>query len=344
MSDGVNPKDVLLVQEDVPGTTKQGGAGSAIRRKVGRMAGGVRDKMTMLEMKAYMASLWKNGDTYAEIAERVSDEFGLVGDERFKANSIHFHMKNMLEYWRQVGLLHIDERQAMVLARYDQLEMLATEAYFASCQGKSTSNYKKQVDMARSKEREKILREQIAEERARKKSERTGHGKDNPKFDFEFNDGELAESMLLTKEKVEEYTRHEETPSGDPRWVSILVDINDKRARLWGLLSKKGPANEDQERARLTDEQRDERLAAVLSAAMHRKAQGQTNLAPPSPLGGWTDEDQTTITEDGPALAQQGPLGQDEDEELGPIIDVEPNKTDTEEEFVFDFGDLSNDE
>lgn len=321
MSDGVSPSEVLLTSDNLDGTITDGRNGG--RRMRGRLAGGVRDKLTMGEMKARMASLWKDGETYLEIANKVSDEFGLVGDERFKANGIHYHMKNLLEYWRSVGLLHIDERQAMILARYDQLEMLCMEAYFASCTGTLTSNYEKQVEKARSKEREAQLREIIAEERERKKGSMNPNHRDNPMFQFDLSDGELADILVITSEKVKEYTRTEENLAGDSKWVRLMIDINDKRAKLWGLLNRKGPDSDDAAMAKLSDEQRDERLAAVLSSALHRRAKGagDTNLAPPAPLGGW--ENQEEIPESAKVV----------------VVPDEPETVPEEEDEGFGFGD-----
>jgi hypothetical protein len=290
MSDGVNPSEIVLVQETrVPA-----------KRKLGkeRWAGGVRDKLTMGEMKARMAALWKEGESYVQIAETVSDEFGLEGDARLKANGINFHITKLKQYWRDQSLLHIDERQAVQLARLDQLEQLAMDAYFVSCQGSTTSNYEKQIDRARSKDRERMLQEQIAEERERRKANLHGNVRDNPKFQFEINDGEIVETLITTHEKIKEYERRDERPAGDPKWVAIIVDIWDKRNKLWGMYNRTGPDSDDAERARLSDEQRDERIAAVLNAAINRRREiTETNLAPIEPLAGF-DEPQDTAIED----------------------------------------------
>jgi hypothetical protein len=326
MGDGVNPSDVVLVSDDLEGTIKNGNTGG--RRARGRMAGNRntgRDKLTMAEMKARMGALYKDGVSYVEIADTVSDEFGLEGSERFKGNAIHYHIKGLKDYWRAMGLLHIDERQSMILARYDQLEMLCMEAYFASCAGSEVRNYEKQIERARSKDREEILREQIRQEREARRNNFTGDPrlKDNPKFQFEIDNGELEDMMVTTAEKIKEYKRTEEHLAGDASWVKLLIDINDKRAALWGLKNKRGVDNDDQERARLTDEQRDERLAAVLSAAAHRRANisGETNLAPPSPLGGFAEG--------------EDPNEQVPEPEVVPKPEPEPEPV--EDEFKFDF-------
>ena len=294
MGDGVNPKEILLTTDNIDGTIVDGKNGG--RRMKGRLAGGVRDQLTMAEMKARMASLWKDGALYIDIAATVSDEFGLEGSHRFNANSIHYHIKNLKKYWRDIGLLHVDERMSLILARYDQLEMLAMEAYFASCTGRNTTNYEKSIERARSRDREKILREQIQQERERRSEELHGNQKGKPQFEFQFDDGELEDTLVTTHERIKEYSRQEDNLAGDPKWISILVDINDKRAALWGMKNRRGPTNEDQERAKLSDEQRDQRLAAVLNAAIGRREKSKTNLAEMAPLGGWTETDENPNT------------------------------------------------
>lgn len=326
MGDGVNPYEIVLASDGPHKEIATNGTKVGKRRKH-RLAGGVRDKLTMAEMKARMSALWKEGDTYPEIAQKVSDEFGLVGDARISSNGIAYHIKHQLEYWRTMGLLHIDERQAMILAKYEQLEMIATEAYFTSCQGKTTTHHQKQTERARSKDREAILLEQIRAERERRQENQRGT---QPTFDPIYNEEELKDSLAIVQQKISKYTRKEENLAGDPKWVAILIDINDKRAKLWGLHSRKGPDSDEAERARLTDQERDERLAAVLSAAASRKQQqGDTNLAPPAPLGGWKEEDDVP-TEPIQVNAELV----DPDEELGDEV--------IPEEFQFDFTEEDN--
>lgn len=330
MGDGVNPKEIVKVGDDLSGTFADGRHGG--RRMKGRLAGGVRDQHTMAEMKVRMSALWRDGELYHVIAEKVSDEFGLEGDKRLTANGIHYHLKNMKEQWRAMSLLHIDERQALVLARYDQLEMLITEAYFASCAGRSTKNFEKQIQQARSKKREKELQEGIREDY----EGRVNHkNKNNAALQFEFDDGDLPETLVLTEEKIKRSRRREETPAGDPRLLAQLIDINDKRAALWGLKSKT-IQTDDAERAALSDEQREERLAAVLQTVMNRKTSGgslaNTNLATPAPLGGWAEGEgpDTPLMEDtSPVLVSEV-----DEEVLGPEVG---------EDFEFEF-DFSEDE
>jgi len=278
MPEEVDPRGIVKESDIKEGRVMIGNGLTGGTRMKGRLAGGVRDKLTMAEMKARISSLWKDGELYANIANIVSDEFGLEGDMRLKPNGIHYHIKEQIKYWKEAGLLSIDEKQALVLTRYDQLEALITEAYFASCEGKSTRIYEKQIDRARSKDREETIRDIIAEERASAKSQ-------NRKMDTKFL-GELPDTLMMTAEKVKENERLEGNSPGDPRWTAQLIDINDKRAKLWNLYAKMGEDNPDQELARLSDEARESRLTAVLTAMLARKTGNLGMLAEPSPLGG----------------------------------------------------------
>lgn len=277
MAHEVDPFGVVREDESSKGLIKNGLNGKL--RRLGRLAGGVRDKITMAEMKARMSALWKDGETYIEIANKVSDEFGLEGDARFKANGIHYHIKSLLAEWRERSMLSVDEKQALVLARYAQLEDICTNALFASMEGKETRYYERQLDKARSKKREQWIREEIKRER----EENEGN------IDVGQDNGGMEDALVNMQERIKEYSRVEMS-AGEAKWMAFLIDINHKRAQLWNLLAKREVTNEDQEMARLSDEDRTERMAAVLRSALMRATEDKGNLAPPAPLGGPVEE------------------------------------------------------
>ena len=261
-------------------------------RKLGRLAGGVRDKMTMAMMKADMAALWRDGETYKDIAEAVSDKYNLEGDMRLKGNGIHYHIKSMLDYWRDKGLARMDERQAMILARLDQIESLALEAYFASMEGKKTHQYNKQIQRARSEDRKKQLLDKEVETREAQRNadkRKTKH----PLFQ---DTGELADLLVVTAEKIDDHVRHEENQAGDPKFLAIMFNINKERAKILGLHNRKEMLDPDQEAAKLSDEQRQHRIATILSAARERRQASANMLAEPSPLGGFKEEQKPEAT------------------------------------------------
>jgi len=229
-----------------------------------------------------MAALWREGEMYSDICEVINTEFALSGESAIKPGTVGYHIKAMLQYWRDQSLTHIDDRQAATLLRYNQIEELATEAYFASCRGKRTTNHEKQIERARSKSRQEDMQDIVQDDKAQMK------GKGVKLFE----DDQLTHSLEIMSEKIKEYVREEENAAGDPRFLAIMIDINHKRSQLWGLLNKGEQTTSDQEMARLTDEARTERIASVIAQAKSR-AQGSTGrLVEPQPLGGFAEGDE----------------------------------------------------
>jgi hypothetical protein len=293
----VAPNQFLLAEEEEQGLIKNSMLmGNPVRRGRSRSAGGgSRDKLTMAEMKARISSFWKDGDSYIEIADQVSDEFGLEGEHRLKPRNIGYHVSQMLASAKKLQMLHINERQALILARYDQIELLCTEAYFASMTSE-TKNYEKQIHRAKSKDRGKQMvedlkreRERISEINSRLSAQKQKRIREDPLDDPL---GDLPFILRKTSEKVKKYKRTESKPAGDPRFLQMLIDINDKRAKLWGLLNRSDNADPDQELAKLSDEERQSKIASLIHAAKMRITGDTGALAPASPLGGFQEGDE----------------------------------------------------
>lgn len=290
-STGVAPNSILLASEAEQGMSNNGGAGPPVRRR-GRnrsLGGSKRDKLTMAEMKSQMSALWKEQYTYVEIADKINEQFALEGDDQVKPNNIQYHIKSLLDTARKQSALHINERQALILARYDQIEMLATEAYFASMQS-DTTNYERMVKQARSKDREKQILETYQREKKRveriNKKRAAAHRKLLPVPTMDSVRGDLPDLLVTTAENIKEYIRTESKPAGDPRWIALIMDIQEKRAKLFGLLNRTDISNPDQDLAKLPDEERESRMAALLHRVQTRATGDVGNLADPSPLGG----------------------------------------------------------
>lgn len=261
----VNPKHVVR-EDEVEGQDMVINGMGGLRRR-GRLAkNSLHDELSLAEMKARITSLWKQQkESYIEIAEKVSDEFGLEGEQRLNFNNIHYHIKAQMRQWNELSRANVDERMAAILTRYDQLDGIALDAYIASMQGRSTYYHKKQVDKARGKEREKWIIEQIKAEREQARDE--GRMVDPQIL------GDLEEILITTQERTEEFRRDEDTPAGDPRWVAMMVDINDKRAKLWNLYRRDdGIGNADQEAARMSDDDRRARITAMLNQALQKNS------------------------------------------------------------------------
>lgn len=301
-SDPITPRRELeLSDEDryfggsVPSSdnpTDVGPENEKMMRKLNRLAGpgSKRDRMVMGQMKARMAALWRDGMRYNEIIETINEEFDLneeSGSRPLTVKALGQHIEGMLRYWREKSLGHVDEKQAIVLARYDQIEQLATEAYFASCRGQETKSFDKQLIRARGKARYEDIRDNVMEDREAQIYPNM------PKADRLVrpnNQGEIMEIMQDTAEKIKTQHKHRLNPAGDPRWVTIMIDINYKRSQLWQLLNNKEAPNSDQELAKLSDEQRTEKIASLIAQARNRAIGNLgNNLAPASPLGGFTE-------------------------------------------------------
>jgi hypothetical protein len=280
----INPKEILRA-DDPPDEQLSPDGRLGGMRKLGRLAANSssRDKITMAHMKAKMTAYWKDGDSYLEICEKVSDEFGLEDGDRLKPNNLHYHIKTEIARWKEVGLYNIDEKYAIALQRWSMIEALATEGFFASMRGKSVKNYEKQIERARSKEREKWLREQV-------EFEKQDAAKTNRKPKIHDVTAEFEE-LAIVSEKIKEYSRFEDNLAGAPAFLRILVDINDKRCKMWNLYAReRDMATPDQEMARLSDDERNSRIGAVLMNVLNRKRQAKLGLAPAAPLGGFSGE------------------------------------------------------
>lgn len=281
----LNPREIK--RADAPIKVRDGGLAA---NRIDRNTQNGRDNITMAEMKARMAFYWKQGDFYSTIAEKVSDEFGLTGEDRIKKDSVHYHIKKQIEYWKKIGMLNIDEKQALLLARYQQLEDLITDAYFKSCEGRSSYYIEKQIERVNSKERENMMRAKLAHQRADailKGQKILPHG-----------NGDIEDSLVTMSEKIKEYEKYEINQAGDPKLLQMLIDINDKRCKLWNATSKDETLNADQEAARMSDEARTNRLNAVITDAMIRRFGTRGNLAAASPLGGFQIKKPETPTDE----------------------------------------------
>lgn len=274
-----DPEDVI---EDDQSMTQYGAVTeivkpSRFRHKRHTPGINTKDNIAQAQIKASIAGLWRDGElSYQEIAETVNDAYGTD----LKPNNISYHIKTMVQYWRNLTLARIDERQAMLLARIDQIEQLATNAYFASMTGKTVTNYQRQIEKARSDNNKKKLSKKIRKER--KDAKETG-----PLFE----DGDILDNLIVMQEKIREYSRFEDCAAGDPRWLQILLDCNKQRAQIWNVFNAKPPEDADAQYTKLTDEDRHARLESILNTAAQRRSADVGALAPAAPLGGFKGDD-----------------------------------------------------
>lgn len=328
----INPNDIIKADDDLDNFVQDSKNGG-LKVKGRNVGSSRRDRLTLAEMKARISMYWKDGESHEEICNKINNEFGLKDNIQIKPSTIHYHIKGMIKYWTEMGLLNVDQKMALVLARYDMYESIATEALFRSFKNKKTVYHEKQLERAKTRDREKWIREEIKQQREKLLAERDlNRGGENgkgrgpgrklmPVTDIIHSLEGMQDGLDDIGEKIKTWKRKEGN-AGDPRWLVILIDINDKRARLWKLYAKdESVGNADQELARLSDDARDARIAAVLTAALRRKSGDTGQLAPASPMGGFETKDIPDNKREeilGPTLAPKRPL------QLNEEIIVEP--------------------
>src|SRR5690606_38803589 len=107
---------------------------------------------------------------------------------------------------------------------------------------------------------------------------------DVPLIEPMFADSESGrDQMVSIEERIKDYTRTKETPAGNPRFLAMLININDKRAKLWGLYAKAQLDSDSEKAAKLSDEDREARVAALLNQAKMRQSKNLGALAPAAP-------------------------------------------------------------
>jgi len=237
--------------------------------------GSIRHKqetVRVAQMKVRMLALYKEDHTYPEIANQINQEFGTsIGH-----HNVIYHIKNMLEYWKTQSADTFEHKQALVLAGIAQIEEMATEAYFRSMQGKETKVYEKQISRMRSHEYRKIIKQTFDEEV--KKAQLEGR-------DPQFPEDKLPDLLKDQQEKIKKYRRIDGLGAGNDKFLRIMLDCVEKRAKIWNLYKDQQALNPEQEAASLTDEERKSRLANVINMAMARKLENQGRLSPGGPLG-----------------------------------------------------------
>jgi hypothetical protein len=274
------------IVDDVSATHR--GAIEVMPRTVGekyvknRNAGTKRDKLAQAQLKAGIAGLWRDGRSYQEIADRINDQYGL----NITKDGVKYHITTQLEYWRKLSMTRIDERQAMLLARLDQIEQLAITAYFASMGDKEIKVYEEQIERARQQSNKDELQKRVRKERD--DIRRAKHKGEQVEMPFQ-EDGELPDSLIVMSEKIKDYLRTESNPAGDPRFLQIMLEVNKHRAQLWGIWNRKEEDSNDMTLTKLTDEDRYKRLGAILATVAQRRTKDVGALAPAAPLGGFED-------------------------------------------------------
>jgi hypothetical protein len=99
---------------------------------------------------------------------------------------------------------------------------------------------------------------------------------DPPKQEFEGRERLRGRPHELANqdENVEEWDKHE-TSAGDPRFLSIILDCHDRRAKLFGLypkIDKEGLSLDDDDIVNVTPQERANRLRNYLDKARQNRS------------------------------------------------------------------------
>jgi DNA-binding MarR family transcriptional regulator len=268
---GVGPEDLAAIEEGRDPT-------ALVRTREGRERR-KPDRVTVERTRAEIAGLYSEGVYLHVIAERMN----------MTRAGVQYHLNQLVNYWREMGLKSMDAKKAHELAYLSRLERLATEAYFASMQGRRTTMKETTVESLR---RNLRYNEQAKRKRAEKETEREDEvelSAEEVEAARQAEQAEMWEQEAQTphNEKTKEYERVEDNEAGDPRWMQILMELSDRRCKLWGLYVKEAVPGED-EASRLEPEARGKRIAAIIDEARRRQqvvlAQGGAG-APPPPAG-----------------------------------------------------------
>lgn len=264
------------------GTTKanklQQVSGTKIRQE--------RERRSEGQLKARVIAMWAKDSDYAEIVEQVNSDFGLTGPFAITTNTVARYIHKQLEYWRDRCASTVDEKMALTLMRFNQIEEMASQAFFDSKKGKVTTNFLKKINTVKSQKHEDKIAAVMALEKAGTSSM--------------LGDDLLKDAIQVTAEEIRNSTSRDADGPGDPRFLTIMMQANKERAQLWNLYKRTDAVSGDQEFARMSDDQRTERLVAIISAAKNRTVGlDATNLAPAAPLGGFAEGKEPSPAERG---------------------------------------------
>lgn len=285
MSGDVNPGLIRFRGEEI--VTDESEAEKAQRREA------YRQRRTQLaRLRARCSALYANGMYMTEIIETVNTDFELY-DAPLEAADVRRYIDEQVRFWRKEGTKHIDDKKAMMLAKIDMIEEMATNAYFASMEGRSTYTYEKQLNSVKTQNEQDALRENGLPNSYETKQRKPLMNRVQDSFEDAwadvpiksddlrptFTDGNLPNSLLVLNEKIKEFRRLETNKAGDPRWLKLMLDCIEKRAKLWGLYVKDAIADDDDRQfARMTDKERMGRVGNILEQVAGRVAAKQPAL------------------------------------------------------------------
>lgn len=278
----------------------------------GRFINRKKNTLKQAEMRASIAALYAQNLSIPAICVEVSEYFGL--ETQLTVGQVNNHVQAMLKHWEEQGLIHIDKKNALILASLHQVETAAWDGFFASKEGKATYNYTRAIERIRSNKqealRERALLTRIKDENPEVFSEDelndieewALHGRTLEDIQEGDVPSKATEQLMETiNEKIKEYRKFEESLAGDKGWLNIILDCIDKRAKVFGSYKKDNEQdNPELEYAKMDDKEKQERIVSIFQrkAAELGVAPTQgTHLAEAAPLGGGDDEEVKSLDE-----------------------------------------------
>lgn len=169
--------------------------------------GSKQHRMAVLDRRRQVAELYKQGWAQDEMA----DKFGV------SPTVISLDVKHLRERWQKSADMDVNERKMMELARIDQLELWATEAWHRSCADAETKTIKVEKAM-------QVVKKDAGS--AKKGSKNKGMaGIEVPEM-----------KMVPVRRYVEEQRRGQ---TGNPAFLSQILQCVEFRLRMFGMIEQK---------------------------------------------------------------------------------------------------------
>jgi hypothetical protein len=235
-----------------------------------RIASGQLTAAERWERRKIMAGLHAKGRTL----DQIGRQFNISGPR------VSQEIAELVNEYRLGALKSIGEKIAAEEALLYMVQLEATDAWFESKRGKVTHNSKKVEEVKSGFVRGRMKGRGVLGGPVKKREVKAGANAaieslfddERPDDDSEALEQAQLEAMLNTPDltKDEKYTRRESSP-GDPRYLKIILECHDRRAKLHGLYERDDAGLGDEIRD-LTPQQRIEALRNHIEKARQERA------------------------------------------------------------------------
>jgi transposase len=214
----------------------------------------------LAERRMQMAAMFAKGKYLTTIAKHFGVSAITVGKE----------INKLVAEYQEEAKGHIGEKIAKEELLLYMVQLEAINAWFESKEGKIVNTHKRALQI-------KSVGKQFGNGRKGKQmSQAMVKATILQELDSAFGDPEPTDEMRVTNrdENEEEWDKHE-TSSGDPRFLSIILDCHDRRAKLFGLypkIDKEGLSLDDDETLQLDPQKRASLLRNYLDKARQKRS------------------------------------------------------------------------